>query len=82
MQTRYYTTTVPIINNERYKFKVQARNDVGYSLISDEIVILAARIADIPTDVVTSRVGTEQIKIEWTAPYDGGTPLLAYRIMI
>jgi hypothetical protein len=37
-----YQTTVTLTPGARYKFKVEARNSVGYSLLSDEVEILAA----------------------------------------
>jgi hypothetical protein len=34
-----------------YKFKVTSRNSVGYSLESEEIEILAAKVPDAPIDL-------------------------------
>ena len=52
------TTSVTLIDGENYKFKVRSRNSVGYSLYSTEVVVRAARVADIPTTVVTERLGS------------------------
>lgn len=49
-----YTTSVTLEDGQNYKFKVQARNAVGYSLDSQEVIIRAARVPDIPTGVVTT----------------------------
>jgi hypothetical protein len=48
-----YVTQVSIISGQTYKFKVQARNEVGYSPDSDEISILAATIAYVPDTPMT-----------------------------
>lgn len=70
-----YVTSVSLISGERYKFKVQARNAVGFSLDSNEVIIVAARVPDAPTDVTTSIVDLT-VMITWVEPYDGGSPLL------
>ena len=44
----YYQTSVPLIADQVYKFKVTARNTVGDSLMSEAVAIRAARIPDIP----------------------------------
>jgi hypothetical protein len=43
-----YTTYVPLVAGENYRFKVQARNNVGYSELSEEIIIRAAEVPSIP----------------------------------
>ncbi len=35
-----------------YKFRIEARNSVGYSLYSEELAILCARIPDAPVSLV------------------------------
>jgi len=50
---REYLTTINIISGQTYKFKVIARNEVGYSPESDEISILAATIPYVPNTPVT-----------------------------
>jgi len=37
-----YTTAVALISGRTYKFRIEARNSVGYSPLSTEIAILAA----------------------------------------
>ena len=39
---RTYQTTVVLTAGATYRFKIEARNSVGYSLESGELVILAA----------------------------------------
>lgn len=72
-----YTTTVTLETGLNYKFKVQSRNAVGYSLDSAEVIIRAARIPDIPSNILTI-VNNDNVDISWTAPYNGGSVLLAY----
>jgi len=42
--TTSYQTTVQLIPGRYYSFKVEARNSVGYSVISNAVVILAAQV--------------------------------------
>lgn len=42
LTTKSYTTAVTLIQGRIYKFKVEARNTVGYSLESTELSVLAA----------------------------------------
>lgn len=78
---REYTTSVTLQSGDNYKFKVQARNAVGYSLDSAELVVRAARVPDVPTDVTTT-IALNNVEISWTQPYNGGSGLLAYQVLI
>jgi hypothetical protein len=78
---RTYTTTNVLIPGRYYKFMVQARNSVGLSLPSAEITILAAQLPLKPNAPTTALIG-ENMRISWTAPDDGGTPILAYKIVV
>lgn len=78
---REYTTAVTLNAGQNYKFKVQARNAVGYSADSAEVTIRAARIPDAPTGVLTS-FGTTAVQISWTKPYNGGSLITAYTVEI
>jgi hypothetical protein len=81
-----YTTTQTLTTDEVYKFKVQARNSVGYSLDSSEILVRVARIPDAPANVRTEAdsadVVSSRIYFLWDAPYNGGSPLLSYEVLI
>jgi hypothetical protein len=79
--TREYRTTDSLIAGETYKFKVEARNLVGYSSASNEVSILAAREPDAPAAPTTLRNG-DSIVINWIAPYNGGSEITGYYIMI
>ena len=41
-----YQTTITLTPGATYRFRVQARNSVGFSLPSSEVAILAARVPD------------------------------------
>lgn len=64
-----------------YKFKVQSRNEYGFSEDSDKVLILAAQIPDIPEAPTTTIVGPD-VLIDWTAPNDRGNDILGYQIFI
>jgi hypothetical protein len=85
----YYTTSFLTTDGENYKFKVQARNTVGYGPFSDEIIIRAARIPDPPSSILTtvnipnsSPLTVEPMVMSWTTEYNGGSPILSYTILI
>lgn len=64
-----------------YQFKVESRNSYGYSAFSDSIILLSAFKPDAPTLVTTANIG-DQVKIEWSAPVENGSPITAYKIYI
>ena len=47
-----------------YDFKVEARNQFGYSSFSDSITILCATVPDAPTSV-TTLFETTSVKVSW-----------------
>lgn len=83
-QKQYLATELqPGVN---HKFRVSALNEVGYSLVSEEIQILTAVIPQAPTDVVT-QVEANDIIITWQHESDDfyndyGANLISYTIMI
>lgn len=54
---------------------------VGYSDFSEEIIIRAASVPSRPTNVVTTLVSTG-ILITWTEPYNGGSAITAYQVVV
>ena len=46
--TTVYTTDFAITPGATYKFKVEARNSVGYSEFSNTVVIQAVQVPDTP----------------------------------
>jgi hypothetical protein len=81
LTVEYYTTIVALVDGENYKFKVQARNAVGFGAFSSEVVIRAAKVPEMPISVQTS-VELSSVVISWTPDYDGGSPIIAYQIVI
>lgn len=70
-----------MLAGQNYKWKVLARNLVGNSAFSNEVIIRAAKVPDTPTNVVTS-VNLTSILVTWTLPYNGGSPIIGYSVMI
>jgi hypothetical protein len=75
---RSYTATGLTAGNT-YKFKVEARNEFGYSQPSDFVSILCATMPARPAKP-TSTVFENQVLIDWSAPSDQGTPIQGYNI--
>lgn len=64
-----------------YTFKVEARNDVGYSLTTAGLAVLAAQIPDTP-GAPSTVVSGSNVVISWTLPGDGSTPITGYKVEI
>lgn len=64
-----------------YKFKVEVRNRWDYSDYSDELTVLCAYKPTEPAEPVTSVVAADVI-IDWEAPFNGGSPIIGYRVLI
>lgn len=64
-----------------YKFKIEARNTVGYSLESEELSILAAVIPGKPSSPITQVQGTNVV-ITWSVSDDGAAPITGYLVKI
>jgi hypothetical protein len=63
-------------------FHYRAQNAQGWGDYSDTMSLIAARRPDQVAPVITSNEET-LVQITWSEPtYDGGSPLLAYRIYI
>lgn len=76
-----YQTSISLTPGLFYKFKVTARNPVGFSLESDEISILAAKIPDAPVNLqsVPAVTTAYQVGLTWEdGAYNGGTPVIDY----
>jgi hypothetical protein len=74
-------TTVALAPGAVYTFQVEARNSVGYSLPSSTVSILCAQPPDQPEAPVTQEM-TSNIIITWNLPWDGGSEILSYIIVI
>jgi hypothetical protein len=68
-----------LTSGRTYAFKVEARNAVGYSLVSVPLYVLTAIVPRKPTAPATSVVGSD-ILTQWTIPEDGGSSITGYTI--
>ena len=64
-----YVTTVPLTSGTYYTFKVQSRNLVGFSDLSEPLAVFAAQMPDEPNTPVTTTEGL-YVKISWNEPND------------
>ena len=64
-----------------YGFKVQARNAVGLSDYSIEFKILCASVPSAPIAPLTI-ADQNYLTINWTAPYNGGSPIIGYNVYL
>lgn len=60
-----------------YKFKIEARNNYGYSDFSDEVTIICATVPEVPSPPTTSNVN-EFVQIDWVPPVSNGLPITSY----
>lgn len=74
-------TALNLVQGKKYTFKVEAYNIYGYSAYSVPVSILAAQIPAIPAAPVTIW-RPDDVIVDWTAPDDGGSPIVSYRILI
>jgi hypothetical protein len=63
-----------------YVFKVEAQNAYSYSEVSNLLTVLAATIP-LQVDEPTTSVSAGDIIVTWTAPYNSGSPITAYKVM-
>ena len=71
---------MPLTPGASYKFRVEARNSVGYSSLSTARSIIASQIPDKPNAPVTARFESTII-VTWTAPeFNGGATITSYVI--
>ncbi len=67
--------------NQMYGFRYRVSNKFGWSSFSNIIYI---RSATIPSQVSTPNmfvVYNTQVRVQWTAPYNGGNPILNYTVL-
>ena len=75
-------TSTALTANVIYTFKIESRSLVGYSDYSSEIVIRAAAKPSQPIAPQTVVISNTGVKITWTAPFNGGSPITAYLVKI
>lgn len=76
-----FVTTVPLVAGTWYVFKLEARNEAGFSAYSDTVAVYAAQVPDNPLAPTTTRVN-DDIIIDWNEPNNQGADILGYRIEI
>jgi hypothetical protein len=64
-----------------YDFKVEARNEYGYSVFSSSLSLLAAYIPAVPTSVTTEIDGSS-VKVQWSLSTTNGSPITAYKVYV
>lgn len=64
-----------------YSFRVEARNNYGYSEYSAEVAVLAASKPDTPI-APTTTVSGSYIIVQWLEPEINGSPIESYTISI
>ena len=72
-----------ITGDKNYRIKVKARNLVGLSSASDELLIISAGLpaAPLALSVIKASTSASQITVTWTEnAEDGGTPITGYLI--
>ena len=84
ISTTSYTTSVALTPNTVYKFKVESRNSFGFSTaLSNEATIRAASLPDAPLSLAknVAVMASGTVGLTWSqGAYDGGSPVLDYRI--
>jgi hypothetical protein len=80
LTTESYTAQ-GLTRGSTYKFKVQARNEYGYSDYSEMATILAAQRPDQVIDVTTT-VTLSTVTFDWVLPSSGGSPIIGFRVFI
>jgi hypothetical protein len=61
-------------------FKVDVRNNLGYSVSSAAVSILAAQLPYTPNAPNTTFGADGNVVINWTAPNNGGSDITSYTI--
>jgi hypothetical protein len=74
-------TALTLTHGTTYKFKVQARNSVGFSAYSSEVSILAAQVPNQPLTPQTLIID-ETVVVSWKSPYNGGSAITSFSIQI
>ena len=64
-----------------YEFKVEARNEFGFSEYSSTLSLLCAIMPAVPTSIVTTYDGS-LVKVAWSLSTDYGSPITTYKIFI
>lgn len=72
LTTSYYF--VGLTTGIIYEMKVEARNSVGYSELSDALTLTSAFIPAVPTSVQTAMDGST-VRVSWALSTDNSSPI-------
>ena len=76
-----YTLTSNIVGGNFYTFRLRAKNKWGWGDYSSTFNILAAMAPDRMARVITTINPSDgALKIQWTKPFENGSPVTAYQI--
>ena len=78
--TRSYVATSLNVGSI-YQYKVRSRNAFGFSEFSEPVSILAAEVPNKP-DAPTTTFDRTVVKVDWIEPFDQGSPITGYRILV
>ncbi|MCL2143112.1 MAG: fibronectin type III domain-containing protein, partial [Methanomassiliicoccaceae archaeon] len=73
-----YTVT-GLTNGTDYTFEIRAVNGIGNSATSGTETAMPKTVPDAPGDL-EAWYGDEEVTLTWTTPYDGGIPIIGYKI--
>lgn len=79
-QTTFNYTVLTVIAGNTYKFKLVAKNQVGSSPLSEQVVIKAAQKPDAPDMPTLVSQSPTSITISWLPPNDNYDDLLDYKV--
>jgi len=77
-----HTVSSSIQVGKIYRYRYRAKNAFGFGPFSDPLLLYAARV---PVQIASVIITNEDtvVRISWAAPaYNGGSPILGYRIKI
>lgn len=64
-----------------YTFRVEARNEYGYSVFSNLMSVLAAQEPNQPNPPTTIW-SPDKVTISWASPNNGGSSITGYKVLI
>ena len=72
---------MPLVAGTFYKFQIQARNEVGFSELSEAVNYYAAQVPDEPV-APTTTVSGNNVFVDWDKPNEQGATIQGYRVLI
>jgi len=74
-------TISSLTSGTEYKFRLRAKNSLGYGVYSSEVAMTPAATPSTPSAPVTT-LDEPYARITWSAPSDNGSPITSYTITI